>query len=333
MMTEQSMAEHASVAVVIPCFRVTRHILAVLSDIPASVARIYVVDDACPDGTGDHVASHCRDPRVTILRNATNTGVGGATLRGFDAALSDGAQVLVKIDGDGQMLPSLIPRFVGPILQQRADFTKGNRFFHLDGISSMPRARLWGNAILSFMSKFSSGYWNIFDPTNGFLAMDARLYALLPRAKLQQRYFFESDLLFRIGTLRAVILEIPMQARYRDETSNLRIRHTLLPMLGGHLRNTLKRIFYNYFLRDFSIASVNLALGLLLTIGGAALGAYKWYSLAAMGQVATSGTVMLASLPIIIGFQLLLSALNYDIQNIPREPICKYLDWPASQAQ
>ena len=314
------------IAVVIPSFRVSRHVLEVIAAIPPEVWRIYVVDDACPEHTGTLVRERCTDPRVVVLMNERNLGVGGATLRGFVAARADGAAVLVKIDGDGQMQPSLIPRFVRPIVYQRADYTKGNRFFDLESTREMPKLRLFGNAVLSFMIKLSSGYWNIFDPTNGFIAMDARLLQLLPVAKIKPRYFFESDLLFRLGTLRAVVLDIPMQSRYGDESSNLRIGKILLPFFWGHLGNTWKRIFYSYFLRDFSVSSINLLVGLLLMAGGTCLGAYKWLSLAGTGQVATSGTVMLAALPIILGFQLLLSVLNFDIQNVPRDPIGKYLD-------
>ena len=325
----QAMPANPCIAVVIPSFRVTRHILGVIAAIPAGVHRIYVVDDACPDGSGALVRERCADPRVTVVTNERNLGVGGATLRGFAAAHADGARVVVKIDGDGQMEPALIPRFVQPILQQRADYAKGNRFFDLESLREMPKLRLLGNAVLSFMIKLSTGYWNIFDPTNGFVAMDARLFPLLPVSKIKPRFFFESDLLFRLGTIRAVVIDIPMQSRYRDETSNLKIGSSILPFLAGHLRNTWKRILYTYFLRDFSVASVNLLAGLALMGGGGALGAYKWWQLAGTGHFASSGTVMLAALPIILGFQLLLSALNFDIQNVPRDSIGKYLDDPA----
>lgn len=316
------------IAVVIPCYRVAEHILPVLAAMPEQVSAIYVVDDACPHGSGDVVERGCVDPRVRVLRNAENLGVGGASLRGFAQACADGADILVKLDGDGQMAPELIPRLVAPIIQQRADCTKGNRFFDLVSTRGMPTHRLLGNALMSFLAKLSSGYWNIFDPNNGYLAMDARVFRWLPANKIAPRYFFESDLLFRLGTLRAVVQDVPMQCRYGTETSNLRVSRNVLPFFGGHLRNTVKRTVYTYFLRDFSAASINLLVGSLLLGGGMTLGAYKWWSLSSAGQLASSGTVMLAALPVIIGFQLLLSSLTYDIQNVPRDPISKYLDDP-----
>src|ERR1035437_2248747 len=186
------------IAVVIPCYRVRAHILTVLKRIGTEVTQIYVVDDCCPESTGHFVEQNALDPRVTVLYNRTNLGVGGATLVGLQQAALDGAEVAVKIDGDGQMDPSFIPSFVGIILAGEADYAKGNRFFDLDGLKSMPTSRLIGNAGLSFLAKFSTGYWHTFDPTNGFFAIHISLLPLIPLDKISRRYFFESDLLFRL---------------------------------------------------------------------------------------------------------------------------------------
>src|SRR5690606_32001950 len=150
------------------------------------------------------------DPRVRVIRHASNLGVGGAVITGYQAAIADGMDILVKLDGDGQMDASLIPDFIEPIINGEADYTKGNRFFDLEELRSMPRIRLIGNAVLSFMTKFSSGYWNLFDPTNGFTALHADVARYLPLSKISKRYFFESDMLFRLNTLRAVVHDIPM---------------------------------------------------------------------------------------------------------------------------
>lgn len=304
------------VAVVIPSFRVKRHILDVIARIGPECELIFVVDDACPDGSGQYVADHCTDSRVAVIRNSTNLGVGGAVMAGYRAALQAGADVLVKIDGDGQMPPELLDRFVKPILDGTADYTKGNRFYDLSMVSSMPTMRLLGNAGLSFMSKASSGYWDIFDPTNGYTAIHARVAAHLPFDRISNRYFFESDILFRLNTLRAVVIDIPMAARYNDEVSNLRISRILGDFLFGHVRNFGKRLFYNYFLRDMSAASLQLFLGVTLIIGGAGYGAFKW--LIQSGTPATAGAVMLAALPIILGLQLVLAFLMWDMQSVPR---------------
>jgi glycosyltransferase involved in cell wall biosynthesis len=311
---------------------VRRHILSVIADIGPEVAAIYVVDDACPEGTGDLVEREGADPRVRVLRNSRNLGVGGAVLRGYASAIADGADCIVKVDGDGQMDPRLISQFAGPILAGQADYTKGNRFYNIGDVVSMPAVRLLGNTVLSFLSKFSSGYWGNFDPTNGYTAISGRLAALLPVERLHPRFFFESDLLFRLGTLGAVVLDVPIAARYGDEESNLRIGQILPQFLAGHLRNLTKRIFFNYFLRDFSIASLQLVVGLAFFVFGVSFGAYHWWTSVRTDGLASSGTVMVATLPIILGTQLLLSFLSYDISQQPRIPITPRLPPPRPAA-
>ena len=206
------------IAVVIPCYRVKDQILGVLARIGPEAAAIYVVDDACPEKTGDFVEREVRDARVRVIRREHNGGVGAATLTGMSAAAEAGADILVKIDGDGQMDPSHIAGFVAPISDGRADYTKGNRFYSPEFLQGMPRIRIFGNGVLSLMNKLSSGYWTVFDPTNGFVAIHAAVFSALPREKLASRYFFESDLLFRLNLLRASVLDIPLRATYGDET-------------------------------------------------------------------------------------------------------------------
>ncbi len=309
------------IAVVIPCYRVRDRVLDVIGRIGPECDAVYVVDDACPERTGDHVRERCRDPRVRVIQHETNQGVGGATLTGYRAALEDGATVLVKLDGDGQMDPARIPRLVAPILAGRADYAKGNRFHDLDTLLRMPRVRLVGNSILSFVTKLSSGYWNVIDPTNGFTALSAVVARLLPFDKLSRRFFFESDLLFRLGVVRAVVQDVPMPAVYGDEPSALAPGRVAGEFVVGHAVNTVKRIFYSYYLRNFNIASIEIVAGLASLAFGSFIGLRHWWASYATATPATSGTVMLAALPVIVGVQLVLAFLSYDLQNVPKEPL------------
>ena len=324
-LVEETAVAAMRVAVVIPCFRVKQHILEVIDGIPATVARIYVVDDACPEHSGDFVESHRGGGRVVVLRNAVNLGVGGAVMAGYARALEDGMDVIVKMDGDGQMDAAALPQLVGPILRGEADYTKGNRFYDLDQIGRMPVARILGNAALSFMTKISSGYWDLFDPTNGYTAIHARVVRRLPLAKISRRYFFETDMLFRLNLVRAVVADVPMEARYGSETSNLRISRVLFDFSFKHLRNTCKRLFYNYFLRDLSLASVELLLGALFLLAGGLLGAWFWIQSSASGVTASAGSVMLVALQVIVGLQLLLGFLAHDIAAVPRRTLHRLL--------
>ena len=313
------------VGVVVPCYRERANILTVLAAMPEQVTTVFCVDDGCPQQTGDWVATQCRDVRVQVLRHARNQGVGAAMRTGYRAALAAGMDIVVKIDGDGQMDPRDLPRLIAPIVSDQADYTKGNRFYRLDGLVVMPLARICGNIVLSFVSKLSTGYWQSFDPNNGYTAIDGRVLELLPLDAINDGYFFESDMLFRLNTLRAVVRDVPMQARYGNEESGLRLLPTIAAFTWRHAVNFGKRLFYNYFLRGFSVASVEWVLGPSMLIFGMTFGVNEWLRSIHTSIAATAGTVMLASLPTIVGMQMLLSAIHFDIGNEPSVPLRRLL--------
>lgn len=317
----------STIAVVIPCFKVKKHILNVVHRIGPEVSAIYVVDDDCPEQSGNFVESNCTDPRIRVLYHRENKGVGGATKTGFLQALQDGHEIMIKVDGDGQMDPKLIPRFIRPIKKGYADYTKGNRFFSIESVGEMPRIRVVGNAILSFLTKVTSGYWNLMDPANGYLAIHRCVLAILPLKKIEDRYFFETDMLFRLNTFRAVISEVPMDSIYANEKSNLSILKVVMEFPRKHLVRCFKRIYYNYFLRDFNMCSIELTAGLVSLLFGVIFGSIHWYLSISQNIPATTGTVMVAALPIILGFQLLLAAIHYDVTNIPEKPIHPFFNF------
>jgi len=308
---------HKKVAVIIPCYRVRAHVLGVIARMGKEVDLIVVVDDACPEHSGAHVKQSCSDPRVQVISNSENQGVGGATMAGYKVALAQEADILVKVDGDGQMDPVLIPDILKALLDKDADYVKGNRFYRLAHARSMPRIRLIGNLLLSFMTKVSSGYWNLVDPTNGFTALRAEVACELPFEKIEKRFFFESDLLFHLNLLGAVAHDFSMRAVYGDEKSNLKISHIFLEFLAKNLRNTFRRIGTNYFTRDFNLGSAELTFGLLFLSFGVVFGGYSWLHGVATQTLQSSGTVMLAALPTLIGLQLLVAFFSYDVQQVP----------------
>jgi glycosyltransferase involved in cell wall biosynthesis len=319
------------IAVVIPGYRAASTIAEVIAKIPRVVWRIYVVDDGCPEGTGE-AARAAADPRVRVIHNGRNLGVGGAMKRGYAEALQDGAGVVVKLDADGQMDPAFIPLLVAPLLAGRADYAKGNRFARqhrtpresAPGQSRpMPPVRRLGNSVLSFLHKGVTGYWGIVDPTNGYTAIDREALASIDLQAVADCYFFETDMLFQLNLAEAVVQDVPLPTRYSGEVSSLRVRSVLVrfPRLG--LNRFLRRIGVKYFLQDFNVASLELLLGLPLVALGASFGFYRWMEALRTGVANTPGTVMFAALPIILGFQLLLSAVSYDVLHTPKVPLSR----------
>ena len=211
------------IAVVIPCFRVAAHVGDVVRSIPRRYAPVICVDDASPDDIRGAVEA-LHDPRVVYLRHARNRGVGGAVMTGWNEALARGADIVVKMDGDGQMRGEQLDALVAPLLDGSVDVAKGNRFVDHVALEAMPRGRLVGNALLSFAVKLVSGYWNVLDPTNGFVAVRAGLLHRLDRSWLAERYYFETSLLVALNVAHARVADVALPARYVDAASSLRIR-------------------------------------------------------------------------------------------------------------
>jgi len=308
------------VAVVIPAYRAEQHIRNVIAGIPVFISSIIIVDDCSPDSTAQLIKS-CGDTRIVFLSHDKNLGVGGAVLTGYKKALELKAEIVVKMDSDDQMDPTYVPQLLAPIILGKADYVKGNRFIHSNELRSMPLLRRIGNACLSFLAKGASGYWNIFDPTNGYTAIHTSVISLLDTSRIDFRYFFESSLLIELGVIRAVVQDVNIPARYQQERSSLSEWKAFLEFPPKLMRGFLRRFIIQYFIRDFGALSVLFILGIILSTFGLLFGIYHWYLSYATSIIASTGTVMLAVLPLLAGLQLLLQALIVDIGNVPKEPI------------
>lgn len=302
----------ANICVVIPAYRVSSNLVQVVESIGPEVSSIIVIDDACPEKSGKLLLENSRDPRLEVIFHSENLGVGGAVKTGYRRALNLKATVIVKVDGDGQMETSKIVELVTPIIDGKADYTKGNRFSDVETIRKMPKIRIVGNLGLSFLSKLSSGYWRVFDPTNGFTAISRDALAKIPLTKIDNGYFFESDMLFRLNVARSRVKDIPIPPIYGEETSNLSIYKALIHFPYKHFRNLLKRILYTYYLKDFNMASIELPLGVLLSSSGVAIGAYSWFEAVVSGTPTAPGTLILIAVCLLAGLQLVLAFLSYD---------------------
>lgn len=291
-------------------------------DAVAAVARssleyaneVVVVDDACPESSGSSVDG--LDKRITVIYRDKNGGVGAATKTGIKFALSKDADIVVKLDADGQMDPSLIPDLVSPLISGASDMSKGTRFDSPEDLEGMPKVRLIGNSALTLINKFTTGYWSINDPTNGFLALTNQLASRLKWEKISDDYFFESDLLFRARLVGARICQMRMKSVYKNERSGLKPVKVALPFLLGHLKNHFKRILYLYFLREWSLGTIYLlssafalVVGLVATVSA--------FQQSLFGTVGT-GTAVLASLGFILWVQFVTQFLTMDVTSEPK---------------
>jgi glycosyltransferase involved in cell wall biosynthesis len=277
-----------------------------------------VVDDGSRDDTASLVEATA-DRRVELIRHENNRGVGAAMRTGLARGTERGADLLVKVDGDGQMDLADLTKLLDALIDDaRYGYAKGNRLVDQKALSRMPRLRVLGNFALTFLTKLASGYWYVVYPQNGYLAIRRVIWERLDPARISDGYFFENDMLVGLNILDIPVKDVAIPARYGDERSYLRVRRVLFPFAWLLLRRTLYRIWTKYMLRDFSPIALFLITGLPLFLWGVVFGAYQWWDHLRMGIVTPTGTVIVAVVPLILGFQLLLQALVLDIQNSPR---------------
>jgi len=311
-----------NIVVVIPCFRVESEIGKILHDLPAYLKHIIVIDDASPDETARVVTQAAQnDSRIILIKHKKNKGVGGAMVTGFRKALELGCDMVVKMDGDGQMDIGHIPNLLAPLIQEQADYTKGNRFRDFQALQKMPVIRRIGNMGLAFLTKAATGYWNLFDPTNGFVAIHGKVLAQLPLARIDRTYFFETSMLANLYLLGAVVKDVPMPARYGGEISNLSVRRSLIEFPLKLLKTFIRRLILKNLIYDFSMASIYIMAGMPLLLFGLIFGINRWAFYSSLKVPAPTGTVMLPTLSVLLGIQFLIAAVEIDLRSVPKDPI------------
>jgi len=310
------MYKNRLISVVIPTYKASLYIQDVVNYLPDFIDNIIVVDDKCPENSSTIVKEN---NRVIVVSHSVNQGVGGAVVSGYKKALELNSDIVIKMDSDNQMDARYIEPLILPLVENRADYTKGNRFNDFKALKSMPKVRLFGNSILSFMVKVASGYWNIMDPTNGFTAINSKAIHGLDLDNIAKRYFFETDMLINLNLENCVVKDIAIPAKYGEEESNLSIKNVILTFPPKMLKGLLKRIFYKYYIYDFNMASIYLLVGLPMFFFGVFFGSYRWIVAIIENIENSTGTIMLAVLPIILGTQFILQAISIDMANIPKK--------------
>ncbi len=311
-----------NIAVVIPAYRTANVIVKVLEEIPDYVNQIFVVDDCSPDNLKEVVEKFSKNSKkIKLISLDENRGVGGATIVGYLEAVNGGADIIIKIDSDHQMDLDYLPAILEPLLNKKADYVKGNRFMYLQERNEMPLIRRIGNITLSLLSKIASGYWNIFDCTNGYTAIWSDVIQRIPLERLHQRYFFETSMLVELGLINAVVKDVYVPINYKDHQSSLSEIDTVIRFPGLLIKAIFRRILLRYFFRDFTAFSIFLIFGTILSLFGTIFGITMWLRSFYTGILTTTGTVMIAALPILIGWQFLMQSVVIDIQSVPKECI------------
>jgi glycosyltransferase involved in cell wall biosynthesis len=303
-----------SIAVVVPAYNEELLIADTLSSIPSFVDRIYAVNDASKDKTQEIIEDISRkDPRVVPIQHEKNLGVGAAITSGYKQALIDGMSITTVMAGDNQMDPGIIGSFIDPIIANKADYTKGNRLLSPEYRMGMSRWRFFGNTVLTFMTKFSSGYWKLMDPQNGYTAISRGALERLNLDLIYPRYGYCNDLLVKLNVFGFRVMDVEMPARYGREQSKIKYGSYICKVSWLLFRDFFYRLRMKYIILSFHPLVIFYLFGLAMTLGGLAAGVYTaYFVLVEQGPLFIRGVLSL--LIFALGIQFLSFALMFDIQ-------------------
>jgi dolichol-phosphate mannosyltransferase len=306
--------ENVRYCVILPAYNEGRYLGTVVGRIPDWIDGIIVVDDASTDDTLA-VAQSLPDVRVQIVHLDENQGVGGAMAAGFRVALDAGYDVAIKMDADDQMEVDELPILVRPIELGMAEYVKGNRFRRSGRPAGMPVGRWLGNILLSFFTKVASGYWHVFDPQCGFIAISAPTLRRLKLEGLARDYFFENDMLIRLNVIDARVVDVDTSSLYGDETSHVNIGRVSWSFPPRLARGFIWRFVRRHMMNDFGLIGFLAIVGAAFTMFGLLFGLSGWIESHSTGVPATTGTVMVAVVPLILGVQALLQSVSLEVQS------------------
>lgn len=312
------MWKNRKVAVVVPAYNEAENIFETLTTIPKWVDLIFVVNDCSLDDTDLQIQSAIKyDARINNLLLKTNSGVGAAIKEGYKNAIDAGADICAVMAGDGQMDPLELHKLVDRVASGQVEMAKGNRFYSSKSTAGMPSNRVLGNILFSLLTKIGSGYWSILDPQNGYVAVSVESIKDLHLDSIANRYNFENDFLCHMRMIDARIADVNIPARYRNETSTIKMLPTIIRISSTLFKGFWRRMFVKHFLWSFSLIPLFLLLGILSISGGLFLGVLI------LGKVSNSvspsaGTSSLDVILITSGVQFLLTSLIMDVISEPK---------------
>ena len=315
------MYRNKKISLVIPAYNEAKLIKPTLESVPALVDRVYVVDDVSPDNQNEVIlACAKKDPRITLLKHTVNQGPGGGIITGYKQSSKDGYDIAVVVGGDNQMPLDEVTRFLDPIIDVKADYTKGNRFLLSqldDTLLKMPKIRLIGNWMIAIVTKIASGYYKVMDFVDGYTAITKEAIDLINWSKAWKQYGYPMDFIIRMNAYSLRVLDIPRTAIYlpgerQSQIKGMKYFLRVSPMLVGGF---FWRLRFKYLYRDFHPLFLFFYLSFLLLPVGLILGGYLIVSYFTGNPEAVTGSrSILCALLVLTGLQFLLFAMFFDME-------------------
>ena len=305
------------VAIVVPAYNEEKLITKTVETMPDFVDLILVVNDGSSDRTLEVLQGLKDDHKnLEVLTNDPNRGLGYSLVRGYKEALKrSDIDIIGTLAGDAQCDPDYLSKLCDKLIDEDWDYVKANRFNNLEALRAMPPFRRVGNIVISLLNKFATGYYSIFDSQNGYGVFKRSTMQRLPFELIGERYDYENTMLLAMGVINGRVKDIPVPAVYGEEVSTIKFFPVMRRALGVLFVGFWKRIYYKYVIFNFHPLALFLFSGLILTVLGFGFGLFLAYSRIFLGSQPSSGTVMLSVLPLLVGFQLVLTAIVMDVNN------------------
>ncbi len=311
------MYREKKISLVIPAYNESKLIRPTLEHVPDIIDKVYVVDDCSTDNMADVVRDVMKsDTRVELIQHEVNSGPGQGIITGYLASSNDGYDIAAVCGGDHQMPLEQMSHLLDPLIDGEADYTKGNRFM-LGGnaLEDMPKLRLFGNTIISMLTKIASGLYSLFDVVDGYTGITKRAIDLINWDKAWKGYGYPMDFLIRMSAYNLKVKDVPRRAIYlpgerQSQIKGVKYAVKVSPML---LKGFFWRLAVKYIIRDFHPLIFFYMMGLTLFPLGLLFGIYLVYC-QFTGIGVTGPRAVLAALLIITGLQSILFAMLFDSQ-------------------
>ncbi len=304
-----------TIGIVVPAYKEVPHIRRTLETMPTFVDHLVVVDDCSPDATSEVTRELARtDPRIHLIRHDVNGGVGKAISSGYIWCRDNDVDIAVVMAGDGQMDPADLPNLLDPVVEDRADYTKGNRLVTGEAWKRIPHTRYLGNSGLTFLTKIASGYWHVTDSQTGYTALNRKALDLLPLENIFPRYGMPNDFLVTLNIYNMRVMDIPVNPIYGiGEKSGIKTGRAIVALSLLLLRLFIKRMVQKYIIRDFHPLIFFYALGVFLFVPGLVFGLHLLVT-RALGVPVAPTSALFASFLFVTGLQSLLFAMLFDME-------------------